>query len=341
MLVIDKKNVDFLVTSSLVGETKEIIEKDFPVIKKIIDKVSVKGIDRVYFVACGSPLSAAITANHLFDLYSNIICKSFSGFDFLDSPPFRIDEKCLVIGISQSGETEEVVESLLKAKSQGATIVSITNSADCAMAKIADHVVAYHAEAIWEAHLLTTYAFAYEIISRVETDTTQITKIYQQLKELPTLLEKLIDQFEEPGKVLGKKASQWPFIYTIASGPLLPLAYKEGIISLLEFTWTHGSVLNASEFRHGPLEVVEEGVPYIFLLGTDESRETTKRALDFVKRYSNDVIVFDYADYCEGLHPMLSPFVLFIPMEWFCYYLAIYKDHNPDDRRYYGGLANY
>jgi fructoselysine 6-phosphate deglycase len=175
----------------------------------------------------------------------------------------------------------------------------------------------------------------------VETDTTQITKIYQQLKELPTLLEKLIDQFEEPGKVLGKKASQWPFIYTIASGPLLPLAYKEGIISLLEFTWTHGSVLNASEFRHGPLEVVEEGVPYIFLLGTDESRETTKRALDFVKRYSNDVIVFDYADYCEGLHPMLSPFVLFIPMEWFCYYLAIYKDHNPDGRRYYGGLANY
>ncbi|HAF63180.1 MAG TPA: fructoselysine-6-P-deglycase [Anaerolineaceae bacterium] len=341
MLIIDKKDVDFLVTSSLVGEVQDILKRDLPVIKCIVDTVSKTGIDRVYFVACGSPLSAAITATQLFDLYSHIECRAFSGFDFLDSTPLSLDEKSLVIGISQSGETEEVNQSLIKAKTHGAPTVAITNTADCPMAEITDHVVAYHAEAIWEAHLLTTYAFAYEIISRVEVDAAEITTIYQQLSQLPAYLEKMIGVFEEPGRALGEKASHWSFIYTIAAGPLLPLAYKEGIISLLEFTWTHGSVLNASEFRHGPLEVVEEGVPYIFLLGTDESRHTTQRALDFVKRYSQDVIVFDYADYCEELHPMLSPFVMFIPMEWFCYYLAIYKDHNPDNRRYYGGLANY
>jgi fructoselysine 6-phosphate deglycase len=38
---------------------------------------------------------------------------------------------------------------------------------------------------------------------------------------------------------------------------------------------------------------------------------------------------------------MLAPFVMFVPLEWFCYYLSIYKDHNPDDRRYYGGLVEY
>ncbi len=126
-----------------------------------------------------------------------------------------------------------------------------------------------------------------------------------------------------------------------AGGILRPLAYKEGIVTMLEFTWTHGSMLNSAEFRHGPLEVVESGVPFIFLLGTDASRHTTERALNFVKRYDSEVITFDYAELSEGLHPMLAPMVLFVPLEWFCYYLAIYKDHNPDDRRYYGGIVEY
>jgi len=110
---------------------------------------------------------------------------------------------------------------------------------------------------------------------------------------------------------------------------------------MMEFTWTHGSIIESGEFRHGPLEVVEDGVPFVFLLGTDESRHTTERAINFVKRHDQDVIVIDYADISQGLHPMLAPFVLFVPMEWFSYYLAIYKDHNPDDRRYYGGLVEY
>jgi len=58
------------------------------------------------------------------------------------------------------------------------------------------------------------------------------------------------------------------------------------------------------EFRHGPLEIVRPGVPFIFLLGTDNSRQTTERALNFVKRHTDDVIVFDYADLGQGLHPM-------------------------------------
>ncbi len=127
----------------------------------------------------------------------------------------------------------------------------------------------------------------------------------------------------------------------MAAGPLTPLAYKEGVITMMEFAWTHGANINSSEFRHGPLEIVEEGVPFIFLLGTDESRHTTERTINFVKKLDKDYIVFDYKEIAKDLHPMLSPFVLFVPLEWFFYYLSIYKDHNPDDRRYYGGIVKY
>jgi fructoselysine 6-phosphate deglycase len=340
MLNINKNQVEFLVTAGMVQEVKDILGRDLPRVKQIVDECLQRGLERVYFVACGSPLSAAATARQLFDRYSSIPCAAYSGWDFCDNTPAKLDEKCLVVAISHYGKTEEVSQALAMAKAVGAFTVSVTNKAENPLASVGDHTIDYHAECIWEAHLLIGYAFALEIISRLEPN-PEITAIYSQLNRLPAVLEKLVNGYEETGRKLGEKASKWPFIYTVAGGVLTPLAYKEGIVTLMEFTWTHGSTLNAAEFRHGPLEIVEAGVPFVFLLGTDGSRHTTERALNFVKRYDQEVIVFDYAELGEGLHPMLAPMVMFVPLEWFCYYLSIYKDHNPDDRRYYGGIVEY
>jgi fructoselysine-6-P-deglycase FrlB-like protein len=110
---------------------------------------------------------------------------------------------------------------------------------------------------------------------------------------------------------------------------------------MLEFTWTHGCNLNASEFRHGPLEVVEENTNYVFFLGRDKTRPSAERALRFVEGLTDNVIVFDSKKFSDKFHPALDPFLIFVPLEYFYYYLSIYKGHNPDDRRYYGGLRPY
>lgn len=340
MLIIDKSKVDFLVTAGMVQEVKDILARDLPKVKLIVDKAMQRGLERVYFVACGSPLSAAETAKQLFDRYSNIPCAAYSGWNFVDSTPAALNDKCLVIGISQYGKTEEVTMALDLARNAGALTVAVTKDASNPIVKSAEHVIDYHAECIWEAHTIISYAFAIEIIQRTQPH-PDLDTVKTQLPLLPAVLEKLVNGYEETGRKLGEMASKWPLIYTVAGGLLRPLAYKEGIVTLLEFTWTHGSVIDSAEFRHGPLEIVEEGVPFVFLLNTDETYHTTRRALDFVKRYTKDVIVFDYAELSGGLHPLLAPMVMFVPMEWFSYYLSIYKDHNPDDRRYYGGLVEY
>lgn len=340
MLIIDKNKVDFLVTAHMVEEVQQILDRDFPKVAAIVDEVLSGGLDKVYFVACGSPLSAAETAKALFDQYSTIPCEAYSGWDFCHATPKKLDSRCLVIGISHYGKTEEVIRALEIAAQRQAVVACVTNKADNPLAALGKYVIDYHAESIWEAHTLISYAFALNIISRREHH-PEVDAILAQIPRLPDILGRLIASYEETGRTLGERASKWPFIYTVAGGILKPLAYKEGIVTLMEFTWTHGSVLNSAEFRHGPLEVVEEGVPFIFLLGTDPSREITERTLNFVKRYTSDVITFDYAELGEGLHPMLAPMILFVPMEWFSYYLSIYKDHNPDDRRYYGGLVEY
>lgn len=341
MLNIDKSTVDFLVTENMVVEVEKLMASDFPKIDIIVDKMLERNIDRVYFVACGSPLCACQTAKMLFDKYSDIACEAYSGFDFLDHTPAKLDERTLVVGVSHYGKTEEVSDSITRARNAGAMTIGVTRDAtNTPVAEAAQYVIGYGAECIWEIHLLVSYYIACRYINAVK-ENAEVTRIMEDMKKIPGVLAELVVSSEEKSKELAIKACKWPFIYTVAAGPLRPLAYKEGIITMLEFTWTHGSMLNAAEFRHGPLEVVEKGVPYIFMLGTDESRHTTERTINFVKKFTEDYIVFDYADLKCDLHPMLAPMILFVPLEYFYYYLSISKDHNPDHRRYYGGLVKY
>ncbi|OPJ63104.1 fructoselysine 6-phosphate deglycase [Clostridium oryzae] len=341
MLNIDKSTVDFLVTDNMVKEVENLMANHFPKLDKVVAKMVERKVDRVYFVACGSPLCACQTAKMLFQKYSDIPCEAYSGFDFLDNTPAKLDERTVVVGVSHYGKTEEVVNSIARAKEAGAITVGITRDpSNTPLSSTAEYVIGYGAECIWEIHLLSTYYIACKYINAVK-ENSEVSKILDDMKKLPGVLAELVVSAEDKSKELGIKAGKWPFIYTVAAGPLCPLAYKEGVITMLEFTWTHGAMLNAAEFRHGPLEVVEKGVPYVFMLGTDESRHTTQRTINFVKKITDDYIVFDYADLNCDLHPMLAPMVLFVPLEYFYYYLSISKDHNPDDRRYYGGLVEY
>lgn len=341
MLDIDKSTVDFLVTENMVNEVEGLIKNGFPQLDKVVNKMVERKIEKVYFVACGSPLCACKTAKMLFDKYSDIPSEAYSGFDFLDNTPYKLDDKTMVIGISHSGETEEVVNSVILARKKGALTLSATRDASgSALAEAAEYVIGYGGESIWEMHLVVNYYLAGKYINAIN-EHPEVMRILEDINKLPEALSDIVASTEEKSKKLGIEASKWPFMYTVSAGSLLPLAYKEGIITMLEFTWTHGSMLNAAEFRHGPLEVVEKGVPYIFMVGNDESRATVERAIKFVKKFTDDVIVFDIKDYNTELHPMLAPMILFVPLEYFYYYLSISKDHNPDDRRYYGGLVEY
>lgn len=341
MLDLDKSTVDFLVTENMVSEVEKLMKKGFPVLDTVVEKMIEMKIERIYFVACGSPLCACQTAKILFDKYSSIPSAAYSGFDFLDHVPAKLDSKTMVIAVSHSGKTEEVVSSVKLAKEKGALTLGITRDpSGSPLAEIGQYILAYEGECIWEMHLIANYYIACKYINAIEGH-KEVTKILDDMSKLPTILRDLVVSVEEKSKELGIKASQWPFIYTVSAGVLLPLAYKEGIITMLEFTWTHGSIINAAEFRHGPLEVVEKGVPYVFMLGNDESRATIERTINFVKKYTDDVIVFDIKDYNNDLHPMLTPVTLFVPLEYFYYYFSISKGHNPDERRYYGGLVKY
>ncbi|MGQ7111200.1 hypothetical protein ACUOFC_21650, partial [Escherichia sp. TWPC-MK] len=98
MLDIDKSTVDFLVTENMVQEVEKVLSHDVPLVHTIVEEMVKRDIDRIYFVACGSPLNAAQTAKHLADRFSDLQVYAISGWEFCDNTPYRLDDRCAVIG---------------------------------------------------------------------------------------------------------------------------------------------------------------------------------------------------------------------------------------------------
>lgn len=130
MLDIDKSTVDFLVTENMVQEVEKVLSHDVPLVHAIVEEMVKRDIDRIYFVACGSPLNAAQTAKHLADRFSDLQVYAISGWEFCDNTPYRLDDRCAVIGVSDYGKTEEVIKALELGRACGALTAAFTKRAD-------------------------------------------------------------------------------------------------------------------------------------------------------------------------------------------------------------------
>lgn len=154
MLDIDKSTVDFLVTENMVQEVEKVLSHDVPLVHAIVEEMVKRDIDRIYFVACGSPLNAAQTAKHLADRFSDLQVYAISGWEFCDNTPYRLDDRCAVIGVSDYGKTEEVIKALELGRACGALTAAFTKRADSPITSAAEFSIDYQADCIWEIHLL-------------------------------------------------------------------------------------------------------------------------------------------------------------------------------------------
>lgn len=337
MLKLNKEEVHFLVTAEMKKEVADFLEAVDAKIAPVLEYIKEIQVERVCFIGCGSSSAAGSTAKYLADKYTTLTVNAYTGWEFVDSMPVYGDRKTLAVFISQSGTTEEIVEGLRKARNQGFMTVGVCNEReDNPLGMEADYVVDYHAEAMWECQLVALYTLIARMALERGESTEIMEKILSDMKRLPEVLGHHIENFEAKAMEMTKPLRNLKGFYTVSASSMVPLAYKEGVITGMEFLWSHGAVIQAGEFRHGPLEIVESGVPFLFLVPTDSSRVITQRALKFVEKWKGTAIVLDYADFAMGLHDDLAPFVMFVPLEWFCYYFSIVRDHNPDDRRYYG-----
>jgi fructoselysine-6-P-deglycase FrlB-like protein len=165
----------------------------------------------------------------------------------------------------------------------------------------------------------------------------QAPELAAALESLPAAVGATFRAEQERGRALAEEFADSSLLYCVGSGPVYGLAYKFALTVFMENLRTHGSIVEAAEFRHGPAEMLERQRPdLVFLVGTDESRAQTLATLAFAREHGARTAVFD-ASSLPAVHPLLTPFVLKVALQWFIVYGALLRGIDDLDARVYMG----
>lgn len=296
-----------------------------------------KKFDKVYLVGCGSSLSTCYSAKDAANMTFTNNMEVYTGYEFFYHK--RIDnENAGVILTSQSGETADTLAAMRKAKEKGLYTVSITNEGDSSMMNESDDAVLTLCQRenaiLGTKTYMTQLLCLYEIIFGMENSKAS-QNILKDLEKIPIVVEDLLKATEQDNRVLAENYKDQEIFYCLGSGPNYGLAYKLAMTMFMEGSLKHACPLYSGEFRHGLIERAEKDVPLVFLDAGYPGDEFTRKSIQFGEKIGTQNIVFRMQDYSD-LNPLLSPFVLVVPLEWFIYYLAHYNGEDPGSTRHIG-----
>ncbi|MDI9437956.1 MAG: SIS domain-containing protein [Euryarchaeota archaeon] len=296
-----------------------------------------KKFDKVYLVGCGSSLSTCYSSKDAANMTFKNSMEVFTGYEFFYHK--QIDnEDAGVILTSQSGETADTLAALRKAKKEGLYTVSITNEGDSSMMNESDDAVLTQCQRehaiLGTKTYMTQLLCLYEIIFGMD-DSKASHDVLTDLEKIPNVVEGLLKATEQDNRILAENYKDQEIFYCLGSGPNYGLAYKLAMTMFMEGALKHACPLYSGEFRHGLIERAEKNVPLLFLDAGYQGDELTRKSIQFGEKIGTHNIIYRMQDY-SNLNPLLSPFVLAVPLEWFIYYLAHYNGEDPGSTRHIG-----
>jgi fructoselysine-6-P-deglycase FrlB-like protein len=260
---------------------------------------------------------------YLLRRYSRVPADAMLPYQLIWEAPPSLDRDATAFFASYSGETEDTLAALRFAKSRGVRTIAIVKDAASSIGREADEVIAYHARDLYGLPLCAAYLYAGELAGKDAG--LDIDELAAALEALPPVLGKAFRDDRANGEALARALLPEQVLYCVAAGPLYGLAYKFALTVFMENMRIHGSVIESSEFRHGPAEMLERQRATLFvLLGDDDSRAMGERAIETATRYGSRVEVLDIRSY-GTLHPLLAPLVLLVPLQWFVVYSALLR----------------
>ncbi len=331
-LLVEKARKSLLFTAPVLGSDLErFLHEQGPAIKEMAKRAIQEGVQHIYWVGAGNSWVNLYSGKYLLDKFTDLPSDCLTSYEFVWRDPARLNEKAWVFLASFSGSTEDTVAALRHAKTKMAHTIAIVNKSDSLMGQEADEVVAYNSKALYILPLAMAYLFALEV-ARLK-GAQGVDEIIQGLYALPPILSKQYVDEEAPARKLAEEFAQENLFYTLGCGPLYGLAYKFGLTVFMENMRVNGSFIEATEFRHGPAEMFGRNRPTIVLLvGTDESRPIVERVLALCQANHAHMLIYDMANY-PHVHPLLAPFVLMIPLQWFAVWSSLMRGIKDLDER--------
>lgn len=306
---------------------------------------------RVIIIACGTSWHAGLIGEYLIEEYARIPVEVEYASEFRYRNPI-INKDDIVIAISQSGETADTLAAIELAKQAGATVLGICNVVGSSIPRETHAGVYTHAGP--EIGVASTKAFTAQVTvlsmmalmlgkNRNTTSLEVHDQFVQDLKTIPSKIEKIIknnDQYKEIA-TLYKSADN--FLY-LGRGYCFPVAL-EGALKLKEISYIHAEGYPAAEMKHGPIALIDEKMPVVFIAIKDKSYEKIVSNIQEVKARNGiviaivnegDQVIKSMADHViEIPHSIeaLSPLLSVIPLQLLSYHIAVMRGCNVDQPR--------
>lgn len=307
-------------------------------------------IDRILFLACGTAWHSCLVAEYLIERYARIPVEVeyASEFRYRNAP---LDKNTLVIAISQSGETIDTLGALREAKRKGYRTLAINNSVGSTIARESDGGIYQHAGP--EIGVASTKAFTSQImicamlalyLGRLrDLSYGDGVAIVKALKDLPAQVEEILAQNEHIANI-AKKYADYEDCLFLGRQLMFPIAL-EGALKLKEISYIHAEGYPAAEMKHGPIALICEKCPSVFLATSGEIFSKSLANVQEVKARKGKVICIATAD-CdipEGLvddtilvpecHEIVMPILMSIPVQLFSYHVALARGCDVDKPR--------
>jgi fructoselysine 6-phosphate deglycase len=290
----------------------------------------------VFLVGSGGSFAALQTAKYILDGLLTTNTQVFTSYELIWRQPRSLDADALVFIASYSGETEDTVAAARYAQSRGARTIAIVGLGDTTLARESDAAIVYGSGAIYEIPILALVLFAVGLAEGTPAAEGALT-LRKDLYELPDVLRRTLPHEQALAEQRARSLLRVQHIFVLGAGPMSPLAYKLAMSVFMENIRISATFSDSAEWRHGPAEALERlRGTFIVLLGTDPSREISKRAIDFCESQGSDVIVYDAAAF-GTLNPLLAPVVMNSHTQWLIVYSAILRGIVDLDARVFMG----
>ena len=307
--------------------------------------------DRILIVACGTSWHAGLVAEYFFEEFCRIPVEVEYASEFRYRNPV-IREGDVVIAISQSGETADTLAAIELAKSKGAIIFGVCNVVGSSIAR-ATHAGAYtHAgpeigvasTKAFTAQLTVLNMIALIVAQKKGTITEQkLHELLTEMENIPAKVEKALKLNDQIREIAATFKDARNFIY-LGRGYNFPVAL-EGALKLKEISYIHAEGYPAAEMKHGPIALIDEEMPVVFIATRDSSYEKVVSNIQEVKARKGRVIsvvtegdqqipkMSEFVIEVPAVHEALMPMVSVIPLQLLSYHIAVMRGCNVDQPR--------
>ncbi len=307
-------------------------------------------IRRVVFCACGTSLYSAQVGAYLMNRYARMPATAEDAAELAVQNPI-VDRHTLYVAISQSGETADTLGALREIRLRGGLVAGITNVVGSSLARETDFGTYVHAGP--EISVCSTKAFTAQVLA-TELLSLRFARMRDlganegrawvaALEKLPAQTQGMLEQWQLC-KQMAERFQAAPYTMFIGRGINVPVA-SEGALKLKEIAYVSAEGLSGGGMKHGPLALIEPGLPVWALVPPDETRERmlgNLRELEARGAYiiavaaADDTEVAELVDTVVPLpphHPTVSPMLTVVPLQLYAYYVALAKGYDIDKPR--------